>query len=336
MSKEAAYRYQLGMLVTTEASAELDRWVSINGPKGARVADLTQRWLFPGDSVLFVVQDTQSKTQPAPVLQWSLPPEFVSLRQTGLRLHLRVEAGFSRGAGPQPVEIELSTGDPSDIVTVRLTIDELGLSGFQAPGLARARNCRDGTRDDIEHAVTRAIDVTGVALAKLNAMRSDPAATSDLLNRLIPSRLSKRTAPVTDDAAAVIRTVDVLTLTRNNMLASDISQFECMPIGDAQCAANSDVVARVQRFAGRGATVKLCDRWVAGDFPGSAVRPKIAVGVGESRAFTLLHEFIHTAGPAAEDEAYYSPLAREWRRLSTDAALGMADFYAVLAWTLGK
>lgn len=187
----------------------------------------------------------------------------------------------------------------------------------QQRGLKRKQSCRLETQKEIQKAIEQGIQTAEAAINKLkNGGVEDPQVAQSLRYM--------RWQPDPSDAGNQARLdgiVDVLTSAKNSMLSSKDSVFQCSGSG---CDENTG--AFVKGGSQRGDQVFICTQWLRGTF-----KSPVATGRDEGRAYALLHEFVHLAGPQGSPEKY---IHSGWESLTYRQAIQQADGYAALAWTL--
>lgn len=172
----------------------------------------------------------------------------------------------------------------------------------------------------IDTALARAIEISNAAIARAERRAPDDRRLQSALERYMKVAAADVTA---DETARVLqRIVDTLAVARNSMLSSTPDSFDCVT-----CQENTGAFVRSDQRA--GSTVSLCQKWLNGN----ALTLDPVSGVDDARAYALLHEFVHLAGPGKDPEMYVS--ADEWASLTAEDALGMADAYAAFAWMIG-
>lgn len=130
------------------------------------------------------------------------------------------------------------------------------------------------------------------------------------------------------DEKRMTKIIDTLTLAKNSMLIATHKSIQCASSGNIDCDKTTGAYVKTNV---RGGIATICPAWIKG--PGSN---GVAQGFEETRAFALLHEFIHLSGPSADEEDKYYVHKIAWGALSAKQALGFADGYAALAWSLAK
>ncbi len=189
--------------------------------------------------------------------------------------------------------------------------------------LEKKSTFRLDTQRRIDRAMLRAVEVTKKALVRLRAGADDPQVWTALQAAM---RWSNSTATEADRKIHLARIIDTLTVARNSML---LVTHESFNIGSG---CDEKTGAYVNPSSDRGGTVFLCPLWTRGT---TGLKFGCAGhGLDETRAYALLHEFIHLAGPSASNEKYVDD--GTWQGLKLEETLNMADGYACLAWKLAQ
>ncbi|WP_299210367.1 DUF4157 domain-containing protein [uncultured Tateyamaria sp.] len=181
----------------------------------------------------------------------------------------------------------------------------------------------------IEAALVRAIEVANGAIARLKPSQRPSDAVTAALMEIAHHEVGEGNA---DETKALLqRFVDVLNLARNGMGSVSFENFRC---GSKNCDDTTGAyVTADSRNAGN--TVRLCRTWLRG-----TAGFKYAAGPRDGRAYALLHEFAHMAGPhgevaiGREEEGEKYLHGDDWHKLTTDQTMTMADAYSAIAWKL--
>lgn len=188
-------------------------------------------------------------------------------------------------------------------------------------------SCDFETQKMVDQALGLAVHTVDSAIMKLQS--------NDLPNQAVRKALHEfmgwppGSSEPSTEKKRIVRIIDALILARNNMLLATHSSIRCAIRGNEVC--DPQTGAYVSGNV-RGATVSICPVWV----DGQKFSFKVAPGPGEARAYALLHEFIHLSGPHAQEQEKFYVDNPEWKTLSAEQALGFADGYAALAWSLSK
>ncbi|MGH8720342.1 MAG: eCIS core domain-containing protein [Burkholderiales bacterium] len=306
-------------------------------------------------------------------LRWELPPELKRVRDVGDHgIHVRVCAGTKPsiveakvGANDSPrmmtvkIAIEALPADASaidprlqaNVVASAAVKEERRSSREQYRALEREqrreqraerreerrslrsqarvlrrerrlleRDCDARQQALIDTALTRAIEVCSAAIVSAQRGAQGDARLQGALERYMKIAAADASSPSAPKVLQLI--VDTLAVARNSMLTSTHESFDCV-----SCQENTGAFVTSEYRA--GSTLSLCPKWLNGN----ALTFDPVSGVDEARAYALLHEFIHLAGPGKDPEKYVSD--DEWETVTAADALGMADAYAALAWTVG-
>lgn len=183
-------------------------------------------------------------------------------------------------------------------------------------------SCSPETQAQVDTAQRRGVQVCDAALAALAAKPQPGPAAMAALSRIM------KIDPAQDGAAAatVQAVIDVLSTARNNLAAATYpGGFTC---ADCERETTGAYVSQHQR----GGIVTLCQLWRQGNglkFDG--VR-----SVDDARAYALVHEFVHLAGPSSAGDEHYVSDKGAWAGVTAARALTMADAYAAVAWAAGS
>ena len=200
-----------------------------------------------------------------------------------------------------------------------------------ARALRRAESCDESTELHIQAALERAINVAGRAVARLQAgdalADGRVAAAMTRYMRWTPSEPASASS-----RRHLARIVDTLVVARNSMTLALHGDFQCTQACKPTTGAYVRDGSRKQGEVDSG--VWVCPAWINGQ----GLRFPVVQDTDGARSYALLHEFVHKSGPTAEenpDEDTHFYVGRPaWNSLDATAALGYADGYAALAWTL--
>ncbi|MBK6864555.1 MAG: hypothetical protein IPG91_13935 [Ideonella sp.] len=185
--------------------------------------------------------------------------------------------------------------------------------------LATAQDDVFALRTEIDAARLRGIEACDATIAALMAR---PRPGSVVAKALLD--IMKIDAPeISPGRERVEHVLDVLRGARNGLAAAKLSDFVAGDLDDPTELAEAQGNVR-------GGKVTLSSAWRLGTLQSR----EPARGVDDVRAFVLLHEFIHLAGPFEANEIYVFD-RKAWAARSAEQLLQMADAYAALAWVVG-
>jgi hypothetical protein len=181
----------------------------------------------------------------------------------------------------------------------------------------------------LQEATETAHQRASAALANLSGPINRGTVLADALERYFKVKPGREDEATVAQALQTIR--DVLTVAQHSLGVAEYGDFA----RPESC--KEDTGAYVTDLS-RGATVNVCDIWVAGALPfGGTCR-----GAKDCRAFALLHEFCHLAGAdysgsktcQGSNEMYVH--CKNWPDVTRVEALTLADAYAAFAWAVSE
>jgi Domain of unknown function (DUF4157) len=199
----------------------------------------------------------------------------------------------------------------------------------ESRALRRSETCSEGTQITIQAALGLAIANTNLTLGRLRAggALSDTNVSAALgrYMRWVPAE--PQSAP---SLKHLNRIIDTLVVARNSMTLAQHGDFICTMNCEKTTGAYIKDGSRKQGSVDSG--LWICPTWITG----RGLRFPVARGLENVRAYALLHEFMHKSGPAVHEEDRFYVGRNDWQTVNASDALGFADGYAALVWTLAN